>query len=165
MHFHLFEIAIYLWLESIGDTKEFQFAFVVKLCEIIFLRQLTMEEKCWFSLCLKNCSKRSLFLNRYLVSSRNALSFSLTRNGGRCVNTECPMSTIPAKIIPLAWYVCLSFSFWQAEHQLNSNSVMTTFWTRKCIYAFWWHMRTELTLINLAIEYRLLCRSKCPPSN
>ena len=46
MHFHLFEIAIYLWLESIGDTKEFQFAFVVKLYEIIFLRQLTMEEKC-----------------------------------------------------------------------------------------------------------------------
>ena len=76
MYFHLFEIAIYLWLKSIRDTKEFQFAFVVKLCEIIFLRQLTMEEKCWFSLCLKNCSKRSLFLNRYLVSSRNALSLS-----------------------------------------------------------------------------------------
>ena len=132
MYFHLFEIAIYLWLKSIRDTKEFQFAFVVKLCEIIFLRQLTMEEKCWFSLCLKNCSKRSLFLNRYLVSSRNALSLSLTRNGGRCVNTECPMSTIPAKIIHCM--ICMSVFLFLAGRTSIKFQLSNDYFLNKKMY-------------------------------
>ena len=43
MYLHLFEIAIYLWLGSIGDTKEFQMLFIVKLREIIYFRQLTVD--------------------------------------------------------------------------------------------------------------------------
>ena len=36
MCLRLYEIAIYLWLGSIGGTTEFQFAFVVKLDRIVF---------------------------------------------------------------------------------------------------------------------------------
>ena len=41
MYPHLFEIAIYFWLGSIGDTIEFQFAFRSKLRGIRFLRRPT----------------------------------------------------------------------------------------------------------------------------
>ena len=65
----LFEIAIYLWLGSIGDTTEFQFAFRVKITwnriiEVINCRRIILV----FSLL-----KRSLFRNRYyfgLVTQR-----------------------------------------------------------------------------------------------
>ena len=45
MYLHLFEIAIYLLLGSIGDTTEFQLAFRIILRRIIFLRQLTVDEE------------------------------------------------------------------------------------------------------------------------
>ena len=51
MYLHLFEIAIYLWLGSIGDTTEFQMPFIVKLREIIYFRQLIVDENFLFSVC------------------------------------------------------------------------------------------------------------------
>ena len=65
----LFESAIYLWLGSIGDTTEFQFAFRVKITwnciiEVTNCRRIILV----FSLL-----KRSLFQNRYyfgLVTQR-----------------------------------------------------------------------------------------------
>ena len=44
LYFQLCEIAIYLWLGFIGDTKDFQFLFLVKLRGILFLEQLTVDE-------------------------------------------------------------------------------------------------------------------------
>ena len=74
MYLHLLEIAIYLWLGSIGDTTEFQMPFIVKLREIIYFRQLIVDENFLFSVCKRNSSKRSLFRNRYSVLPRNELS-------------------------------------------------------------------------------------------
>ena len=44
MYLHLLEIALNHWLGSIGDTKEFRFAFRSKIKWNYIFRQLTVDE-------------------------------------------------------------------------------------------------------------------------
>ena len=70
----LVEIAIYIWLESIGDTTEFQFDFRNRVTwNYIFQASNCKRIILIFSL-VEEGSKRGLFRNYYLVSSRYALS-------------------------------------------------------------------------------------------
>ena len=73
----LIEVAIHIWLGSIGNTTEFQFAFRIKIWWKYIFEGTNCRRIILISLCKKSGRKRSPFRNCSLVSSCNVLYLQL----------------------------------------------------------------------------------------
>ena len=86
--------------------------FIVKLREIIYFRQLIVDENFLFSVCKRNSSKRSLFRNRYSVLPRNELSLQRGIDGVVWRDQTTAARGDNGKSGTDACYFCLE-EFWQ----------------------------------------------------
>ena len=91
-----FEIAIYSWLGSNGDTTEFRFAFHGIITWNYIFEAANCRRIMLISLCQRNGSEGNLFLDSYLVSSRNAHSLLLGIKG--VVKGEQPTAAEKSKV-------------------------------------------------------------------